>query len=233
MPKLNWIDDKDLYIHVTDLLDKAKDAKNKAIKNFGSNVIDPFSSLFEISGFGLTYTGWLKNEAARQAQKTLQNHVGEFHQKILGSCKNWQNMGTGSIIDLVSNSRKIIAEIKNKYNTIKGSDLSGLYKSMEELVMNKASVYKGFTSYYSVIIPKNPIRYDKVFTPSDNKKGGKCPVNNLIREIDGASFYELVTGDKYALKDLFETMPLVISDITGKNLIDTTKSEALFKKAYG
>ena len=210
MPLLNWISDNDLELAINLLLKKALDAKKNAVAQFGKNVIDPFSAVFEISGFEMDYDTWIKSETARQAQKTLQNHVGEFHQNILGSCKDWENMKTGHVIDLVSKKNKIIAEIKNKYNTISGGKLSDLYYSLEKLVMQKASIYKNYTSYYVSIIPKKPIRFNKEFTPSDKEKGDKCSLNTKIREIDGPSFYELVTGESNALENLYDILPKVI-----------------------
>ncbi len=40
----------------------------------------------------------------------------------------------------------------------------------------------------------------------------------MIREIDGSSFYHLVTGEKDALFDLYKILPQVIYDCTSKNL---------------
>ena len=235
MPLLNWISDKDLETSVNQLLNKAKEAKEKAENQFGKNVIDPFSAIFEISGFEMEYQTWIKSETARQAQKTLQNHIGEFHQNILGSCTGWRNMKTGQVIDLVSDNKKMIAELKNKYNTISGGKLSDLYYSLGNLVMPKASIYKGYTGYYVSIIPKKPFRFDKEFTPSDKEKGEKCPVNNKIREIDGASFYALVSGGQNALENLFKVLPSVILKCSkGKlkvNNIDKLKD--FFTQAFG
>jgi hypothetical protein len=127
MPWLTWIDDADLKREVMSLLTIAKSAQEHSLKHFGKNVIDPFAALFEIFGFGMDYETWLKSEASRQAQKTLQNHIGDFHQNILGCSKNdftpdidinkfgWSNMKVGSIIDLASDKYMAIAEIKNKY----------------------------------------------------------------------------------------------------------------------
>jgi len=120
MPYLNWISNKDLETAVNHLIEKAKEARHRASTKFGKNIIDPFAALFEISGFELNYDLWAKNETNRQAQKTLQNHIGELHQIIIGSCEGWQNMKTGNVIDLISHEKKIIAEVKNKYNTISG-----------------------------------------------------------------------------------------------------------------
>jgi hypothetical protein len=96
MPKLKWISDTDLKSAVQHLVILATKSKSDAIKNFNKNVVDPFSAVFEMSGFGMSYTEWVKSEEARQAQKSLQNHVGDFHQTILGSCTGWTNMKIGN-----------------------------------------------------------------------------------------------------------------------------------------
>jgi hypothetical protein len=187
-----------------------------------------------MSGFEIDYTTWLKSETSRQAQKSLQNHIGDFHQNILGYSKGWKNMKVGNVIDLVSDENKMIAEIKNKYNTISGGKLSDLYYSLEKLISPKSSIYKGYTAYYVSVIPKKRERYNKPFSPSDKDKGEKCPQNDLIREIDGASFYCLATGYENALADLFDILPDVINCCTGgKYLIkDRSKLKEFFNIAY-
>ncbi|TRZ66254.1 Eco47II family restriction endonuclease [bacterium] len=234
MSKLKWIDDANLYAEVKQLLSIAKEAKNTAVSEFGKNVIDPFSAIFEMSGFEIDYETWFKSETTRQAQKTLQNHVGDFHQNILGFSKGWENKKVGHVIDLASADKKIIAEIKNKYNTISGGKLSDLYISLDNLVSPKNSIYKGYTAYYVAIVPKKTTRYDNPFTPSNKEKGEKCPMNGNIREVDGASFYTLVTGDDNALEDLFDILPDVIYECSeGRYKIkDKEKLKAFFKLAY-
>lgn len=217
MSILRWIDDSNLFKAVEHLLNKAKEAQEQSVKKFGKNIIDPFAAMFEISGFELDYKAWEKSETTRQAQKTLQNHIGEFHQIILGSVDGWENMKTGHVIDLVSDKNKVIAEIKNKFNTVSFGKLSELYHSLDEIVMRKSSIYKDYTAYYVPVIPKNPVRYNKEFTPSDKEKGSKCQLNKNIREIDGASFYSLVTGEPYALENLFDALPNLIYEISGKD----------------
>ncbi|WP_317898814.1 Eco47II family restriction endonuclease [Aurantibacillus circumpalustris] len=234
MPILKWISDKDLKSAVSNLLNTASLAKKNSTKSFNKNVIDPFSAVFEISGFEIDYATWLKSETTRQAQKTLQNHIGDFHQTILGLSNSWENMKTGNVMDLVSHKHKIIAEVKNKFNTISGGKLSDLYHSLQGQVMPKSSRYKGYTAYYVAIIPKKPKRYDIEFTPSNKEEGEKCPSNKKIRETDGASFYDLVTGHKNALETLFDALPDVISECSdGKYKVkDKEKLKEFFNTAY-
>ncbi len=232
MPYLNWIDDEILINAVINILKKANEAQHKAQKKFGKNVIDPFSALFEMAGFNMDFNDWHKSETARQAQKTLQNHIGEFHQTILGSCSNWVNKMTGNVIDLENNSTKIIAEIKNKYNTISGGQLSNLYYSLSDLVSPKSSKYKDYVAFYVTIIPKNPERFNKPFVPSDKTKGQRCATNEKIREIDGASFYEIVTGNYNALADLFDVLPKIIKNEYPNSMLAIDNLKTCFSTAF-
>ena len=212
MAYLDYISDSDLTKEVKYILDKSI-AKNKsAIQNFNKNVIDPFGALFEAPQFG-SHDDWKTSEVARQIQKTLQNHIGVFHQKILGSVDGWEDLGTGGVVDLVCEDKKIIAEVKNKFSTVTGGKLADQYHSLSGLISPKHSRFKGYTAYFVNIIPKKPIRSDMPFTPSDKETGMKCPVNQDIRVVDGATFYELVTGKHNALELLHSVLPRVIESL--------------------
>jgi Eco47II restriction endonuclease len=232
MPKLSFISDKALEDAVKHLLQTADQGTEKAKQDFGRNVIDPFAVIFEMAGFSLDASSWEKNEKIRQAQKTLQNQIGEFHQKILGSIVGCKDLGTGVIVDLECPAKKIIAEIKNKYNTIKASDQCNLYKDLENQVMLKGQKYQGYTAYYVEIIPKNPEPYDLEFTPSDKSKGIKCPMNKRIRRIDGKSFYGKVTGVPDALEMLFDVLPDVIEAQSSYKFSERDAIKYYFAKAY-
>jgi len=198
MSYLSFIEDEELEKIITKVLNKGQSALKKGEEKFGRNVIDPFSILFEMGSFEIDFNQWNRNEQLRQAQKSLSNAIGNFHQNILGSIKGWEVLPTG--MDIVNHERKIIGEVKNKHNTIKGSDKSGLYSNMENLVMLKGHIYKDYTAYYIEIIPKTPKRYNDPFTPSNPRIGSLCSVNPLIRQIDGYSFYSLATGINNALE---------------------------------
>lgn len=233
MSYLSFIDDDVFEEIVSNTLNVAQKAMCESGRKFEKNVIDPFLTLFEISGFTSNSLDWLKNEKMRQAQKSLSNHIGIFHQKLLGSFKGWKSLPTGEIVDVICQEKKIIAEIKNKFNTIKGSDKSGLYYKLDELVMQKKQEYKDYTAYYVEIIPQKPIRYNEPFVPSDSRKGAKCPLNEQIRVIDGYSFYELVTGVDNALEQVFNALPLVIQSLKPDiNLMDLHNVTKYFNQAF-
>lgn len=233
MSQLSFITDEALTIAVKHLLDIAAKARTNADKAFSRNVIDPFAVLFEMSGFKIDQASWLASEKNRQAQKTLQNHVGMLHQSLLGMMVGWQNLGVGGVVDVASETRKIIAEVKNKHNTVKGSDKVKVYDQMETLVMTKGHQYKDYTSYYVEIIPKSAVRYDKPFTPSDSAKGQARRANPLIRQIDGYSFYALATGVPNALEQLFLVLPDVIESCSDYRFTDREFAHLFYQKAFG
>jgi len=239
MSYLTYISDEDLTCIVKDVLNVGIARKKEAKTKFTKNVIDPFGSLFESAAFDVDHKIWQESEMIRQCQKTLQNHIGDLHQKILGHVAGWEDLGTGSVVDLINRDKKIIAEVKNKYNTVTGGKLAEQYQSLERLVMPKASSYKDHTAYFVNIIPKKPELYNNTFEPSDKDKGTKCSKNEQIRIIDGNSFYALVTGQKTALEDLYNALPKVIEDIfehsygkTGFKIHDKTMFAEYFRLAY-
>ena len=239
MPYLKWISDADLENEVSKILNTASTAIQKATTLFNQNVIDPFSIMFEMTGFNIaTVNAWETNEKSRKAQKTLSNTFGIFHQSILGHVNGWVDLGTGKSADLLCVKGKIIAEIKNKYNTVKGSSKVTVYEDLESLIMPIASKYHGYTAYYVETIPqpkrKKPQVYNVEFTPSNNKTKTLKAANLKIRKIDGKSFYALVTGDQNALSDLYKILPTVIQKLSGKAIGNTeiTIMKNYFQKAF-
>jgi len=206
-PWLPFIPNTTLIEAVRELQNVAHLARVKAEKDGGRNVIDPFTALFQMQLLHITPEDWPLIEQNRQIEKSLQNDIGNFHQTILGSIPGWQNLHTGSVVDLVSHEYRIVAEVKNKHNTLKASDQAGLYDKLHDLVRKKGQEFAGYTAYYVEIIPKRAERYDLPFTPSDNTTGTRKPADELIRRIDGASFYALATGHDDALRQLFHALP--------------------------
>ncbi|AGN14133.1 Eco47II restriction endonuclease [Legionella pneumophila] len=234
MPYVSFIDDNTFENIVSDTINVASNAMSNSKKKFEKNVIDPFLTIFEISGFRIDSTEWLEHEKWRQAQKSLSNSIGIFHQKLLGSINGWECLPTGHIVDIVNHEKRIIAEIKNKYNTIKGSAKAKLYHDLDDLVMQKKQEYKEYTAYYVEIIPKKPERYNQPFTPSDSRKGAKCAANEKIRVIDGYSFYSLASGIQNALEAIYQALPLVIQKILPDiNLAELHSVMKYFNQAFG
>ena len=218
---LSWISFSDLSFVVAHCLDVK-------VQPIHKNIVDPFSALFDMAVTDTTYNEWFDFERARQKQKTLQNHIGMFHQSVLGSVYGWTDLGVGGVIDLVNHKRKIFAEVKNKFNTVKASDLIGVHQKMAR--WRVASGHKDYTGYFVQIIAKES--FDQPFTPSNNETGGKVAADERLREIDGKSFYAKVTGSPTALRDLYRVLPYVIALQVPKYKVDQIVKDALYKELF-
>ena len=187
MPRLSWISDSDLENAVSILTKRATDAKEKAPERMKKNVVDPFSSLVVASTFDIKTKEQLVN--AQQASSALDgmgNALGSFHQQVLSSVDGWFNRDAS--YDIENENMKILAEIKNKHNTMNAKTR----KSVVHDLGTALEINRGWKAYLVIIIPKKPKRYKK-----------KLHMTRPIYEIDGASFYEGVTGEPTAIHDLF------------------------------
>lgn len=231
-PLLSFISDEMLEKHINLVLFTMEKANEKVIENPFSNEVDPFSAILDAMYQDITLKEWFDLELRRKIQKTFQNAIGEFHQHILGSINGWEDLGTGSVIDIVNEEKKIIAEIKNKHNTTKGNHKVMIYDDFKKLLNNK---YKGYTGYYVEIIPKSKKKYNEPFTPSDNNTSKRRSINKNIRRIDGYSFYELASDKEKALELLYKAIPIVAGKYLKKDKSKILKEElfdSLFKRIY-
>lgn len=214
---------------VSDVIRRVQRAENKAVESMFTNVVDPFSALFDASRQGLHMDDWLAQERARQIQKTLQNALGGFHQDVLGSIEGWHNAGKGGSYDVGNETEKIIAEIKTKFNTMNSSSAPGTYRKLADHLQYS---HKGYTAYLVEIIPRNPRPYNSAWSPNLRQ----YPKRDDIKRIDGRSFYELATGDPEALLKLYRALPTLIQQILGapaRRVEETPLFEDLYYKVYG
>lgn len=167
--------------------------------------------------------------------------MGNFHQKLLSRVNGWK-IPALNFVDLISEENKIVAEVKNKHNTVKKSDLKAVYDELQSAVLHKTSKYHGYTAYYVTVIPASTKRFIKEFTPSDNETNTQRQANKQILEIDGYSFYALVTGEQEALNQLYQILPTVIQALVADQKAPNVQIAAmsqeplfseLFAKAFG
>ena len=194
MSKLQWISEEKLDNAINTLLKSARKASKNAEINQKKNVVDPFYSLLITNTFKINQElELLKLQEKRSALQGMSNAIGYFHQNVLSSVDGWQNHDSG--YDLENPEKKILAEIKNKHNTMNSPNKKKVVGDLETHLQGKKGSWKG---YLVIILPKNP----KIYKTLLEKLGN----NKELYEIDGMSFYEMVTGDKNALNDLFDVL---------------------------
>ncbi len=168
------------------------------------NTIDPFKMIFDIINRNLNTDDWLTNEIARQADKTINNRIGDFHQKLLGGVKGWTDLRTGdeSKVDLKKDDNSIFIELKNKFNTVNSDSLSKVREKLEKAI----STHPKATAFWAYILEQDGSSGESEWT----YLGENSP---KIKRIWGSKVYELVTGDKKALEKTWKALPLAISDL--------------------
>lgn len=229
---LPYVSDRALYSETEKVVVAVRLRIREADATLNKNVIDPFSALFGCCVRGLQPAAWLELEKARQVQKTLEDRLGYFHQGILSSMPGWEQ--TDDVVDLINADLKLVADVKNKYNTTKGSHKKQIYDDLADVIGRRA--FRDFRGYYVEVIPRYPRPYDRPFTPSDNRTHTRRARNENIRIADGGAFYDLASGHAGALRMLYGVLPLVIGDILGTRGADDQQLsafEGLFDLAYG
>lgn len=191
MPRLNWIDDNTLADAIRKFKESAQSSINFVDKRQQKNIIDPFMSLMIASVFELDNKEQLvKTQNLKSALSGMSNALGKFHQDVLAGVDGWANHDAG--YDLECEESKIVAEIKNKHNTMNASNRDKVIGDLDTAVRQKG---QGWSGYLVIVIPKRPCRYCL-----------RLQVTREVYEIDGASFYHKITNSANALHDLFDVL---------------------------
>lgn len=231
MALLPFISDEDLYRATKTLVDAALTAEKKVDKDPYRNVVDPFSALVDAARQHISVGDWMEQEKSRQIQKAFSNALGDFHQDILGYMPGWENAGRGGSYDVKNTGLKVIAEVKNKHNTMNARSAISVYDNLQRhLDYSESQVEK---AYLVEIVPKYPRAYESPFAPSE--RGTKRPARPDIVKIDGKSFYGLASGDPDALRKLYDALPEVLGEILRMPAPGLSASPVfveLFDKAY-
>ncbi|HSX15404.1 MAG TPA: Eco47II family restriction endonuclease [Candidatus Saccharimonadales bacterium] len=231
MALLPFISDEDLYRATRTLVDATFAAEKKVAANPYRNVIDPFSALVDAARQHIDIEAWMEQEKSRQIQKAFSNALGDFHQDILGAMPGWENAGRGGSYDVKNEELQVIAEVKNKHNTMNARSAISVYDNLQKhLDYSESRVKK---AYLAEIVPKKPKPYELPFAPSE--RGTKRPARPDIVKTDGKSFYALASGDPDALRKLYDALPEVLGEILrvpAPGLSASPVFKELFDRAY-
>ncbi|MGC2865047.1 Eco47II family restriction endonuclease [Corynebacterium glutamicum] len=143
--------------------------------------------------------------------KSLQNAVGNFHQEVLGAFDGWESTGSnGGSFDIrsrnpvsLAGNKKVLAEVKMRYNTIKASDEKNVFDNLRNAYIHNGR--NDHISYLVQIVPKNRQPYNEPWKVSNRE------TDPNVRMIDGVSAYHLVSGHPTALRDLLEEFPNIFA----------------------
>ena len=196
LSSLPWISNADFDWCIERLLQQINAAYDHSERRISANVQDPFLLLcLAYLHRARTKNELLNMQKIASVSSGTSSAIGRFHQNILGRVAGFVDHDAG--YDLESPARKILAEIKNKHNTMNASNRMKVIEDLKTATRMKP----GFTGYLVIMVPKKPEKYQTVLAPR-------------VYETDGTSFYELVTGCDTALKDLYGLVAMRLCENT-------------------
>ncbi|MDR3127906.1 MAG: Eco47II family restriction endonuclease [Bifidobacteriaceae bacterium] len=220
MWNLSFISEENFTKHVYQTIRQYSDKLYPIdLKKFNNNFVDPIKLIFDKYTYDYSWDQIIKNEIYRQRDKSNNNNIGYFHQKIFQYIKDCQvpkkgwdviyNTGNKIKIGDLDAVNTIYAELKNKHN-----------------IMNSSSAQKTFTKMQSQLLADDNCAcflVEVIAKKSQNISwnitvdGKKLNPHGRIRRISIDRFYEIVTGKK----DAFYQVCMVLPKIIGKIISNT------------
>ncbi len=141
MWKLSFITEEDLTAHVCATIHEyGEKLQSFNLKKFNKNIIDPIKLIFDKAVYKASWEEIISNEIFRQRDKSNNNAIGYFHQRIfqyIDKCevpksvwdviyrnKNGISLPDGSIVE------SIYVEMKNKHNTMNSASAGKTFIKM-------------------------------------------------------------------------------------------------------
>lgn len=173
------------------------------LEEFNRNIVDPIKVGFDSRIYGRTVEQAVEDEVLRQIDKSNQNALGAFHQKVfLSAGRGWEVPKQG--FDVQNVEKNIFAEIKNKHNTMNSSASQRTYTRMQsQLLQNDQAV----CMLVEVIARQSQDR------PWVVTIDGQRYEHNRIRRVSMDRFYALVFGDCLAFKKMVTALPIILEDV--------------------
>jgi len=200
---LRFISDEHLFSCIASLHSAYIKAKSNLSKqNFYSNKVDTIKLTFDARFNGIDEEDLIQSEILRQIDKSINNSIGTFHEQILGGIEGFE-MGNLSGFDIKATDDTLFADIKNKHNTMNSSSAESLFQKLAHF----ADTNKKSTCYWVQILAKGS--FNEKWTGNIN---GKEYSHSRVNKISGDRFYELLTGEKDALLQLYRILPTAIDD---------------------
>ena len=236
MWNLSFISEEDFNNHVKATIGKyGEKLESFDLKRFNKNIIDPIKLIFDKTVYQATWEQIVSNEIFRQRDKSNNNDIGYFHQRIFnyfdkchvpdnGKEGGWDviyenpdgiTLPDGSVV------HKVYVEMKNKHNTMNSSSAERTYKKMQQQLCNDDDC-----ACYLVEAIANDSQNIVWETTVDKKKVH----HKRIRRVSIDQFYNIVTGQSDAFYKVCMKLPEIIAKVApqmtnDKNVDDTVYSE--------
>ena len=213
---LGFIKEEDFVQHVTATIEKyGEKLESFNIKRFNSNIIDPIKMIFDKTVYQTSWEEMIGNEIFRQRDKSNNNDIGYFHQRIfqfIDNCHVPENGAEGGwdVIYKDENGitlpdgdivHTVYVEMKNKHNTMNSASAGKTYIKMQSQLLDDDDCACFLVE--AIAQRSQNIKWE---TTVDKVKVG----HKLIRRVSIDKFYSLVTGEEDAFYQMCMVLPEVI-----------------------
>lgn len=219
MWSLSFISEEDFSNHVKATIEKyGEKLESFDLKRFNKNLIDPIKLIFDKTVYHSTWDEIVSNEIFRQRDKSNNNDIGYFHQRIfqyIANCHvpaNGEEGGWDVIyrnadgIDIPDGGRvhTIYVEMKNKHNTMNSASAGKTFIKMQDQLLNDDDCACFLVE--AIAQRSQNIKWE---TSVDQRKVG----HKLIRRVSLDQFYALVTGQEDAFYQMCIVLPSVVERV--------------------
>jgi hypothetical protein len=168
---------------------------------------DPFLQSISMGYTNMTKKDWDETEKKRLYQNALEMKMGDFHEELMGKFPGYETYPNGhhTRCDVGSLDGKVLLEVKNRHNTVKGSDGKHIVKMLKEYEE------KGITA---ILVQVN----------CPNGKVNRYGADPSVKIWNGREAYEFLSGRKTFFDDLLETVTYVFANF---------KTQAQLKESLG
>lgn len=215
---LGFITEEDFMNHVGATIEKyGEKLESFDIKRFNKNIIDPIKLIFDKSVYQTSWEEMVGNEIFRQRDKSNNNDIGYFHQRIfqyIDNCRVPDNGKEGGWDVIYQNEKGIelpdgdivhtvYVEMKNKHNTMNSASAGKTYIKMQNQLLNDDDCACFLVE--AIAQKSQNIKWE---TTVD----GRRVSHKRIRRVSLDRFYAITTGEN----DAFYKMCLVLPEMIEK-----------------
>jgi len=230
--KLSFISDADFKKHI-ELTIKQYGEKLTPydLKKFNSNIVDPIKLIFDKNVYGYSWEEIINNEIFRQRDKSANNDIGYFHQRIfqyLANCtvpqEGWDvifSKENGITLPDGDRVKTVYCELKNKHNTMNSASSAKTYMSMQAQLLRDDDC----ACFLVEVIAKRSQNITWIVTV--DKKSQK---HRRIRRVSVDEFYSLVTGQPNAFCDMCMALPEVIQEVVSESLHEAIPNDTVISE---
>lgn len=198
---LGFITNEDIYNHVKETVRLY--SSRMSLKKFNKNLIDPIKLTFDQKVSDTTIEATIMSECMRQEDKSNNNHIGYFHQKLFSYAGDgWFVPRQG--FDVVNEESHIFVEMKNKHNTMNSASSQRTYIKMQQKILEDDQA----TCMLVEVIAR---RSQNV--PWNISLDGRAVRHRNIRRVSMDRFYDIVFQDTTAFMRLCKTLPIILDDV--------------------